>query len=277
MGDGRRAIGRRIKRLRENSGLSRQQVATRLAVDLTAVAAWEAGKYLPREGRRVRLAGLLGIDIASLFAEQQETALANGATLIDTLSELPGLLRELLSEAEHRLRAFRLAAPYSTPANVQEEFRGLVDSRLRAGTLAVERIEIFYDLQRLKEVLSNMLRYRDRPYRVRTACAGVTEVVPGMGGYFFDDTEFLLGAYWAKVPPFQRAGLRLSGEPYKTYFAGYWDEIWGRGTALNGDDGIDVDAVREVAVRLGLEPERWPDFLHEAQALEIGDGLPPLI
>lgn len=277
MGDGRRAIGRRIKRLRENNGLSRQQVSARLSVDLTAVAAWEAGKYLPREGRRVLLAGLLGIDTASLFAEQQDSTPSNGAALVDTLGELPGLLRELLSAAERRLRAFRLAAPYSTPPHIQEEFRALVDSRLRAGTLEVERIEIFYDLKRLKEVLSNMLRYEAQPYRVRTACAGVSEVVPGMGGYCFDDSEFLLGAYWATVPPFHRAGLRLTGEPYKTYFAGYWEEIWGRGTALNGDGGIEMDAVREVAVRLGLEPGQWPDFIRDAQTLEIGDGLPPLI
>ena len=277
MGDGRRAIGRRIKRLRENSGLSRQQVATQLAVDLTAVSAWEAGKYLPREGRRIRLAGLLGIDVASLFAEQQEPAPANGAVLIDTLSELPGLLRELLDSTEERLRAFRLAAPYSTPAHVQEEFRTIVDARLRDGSLAIERIEIFYDLQRLKEVFSNMLRYQGQPYRVRTACAGLKEIVPGMGGYLFDDSEFLIGAYWAQVPPHNRPGLRLTGEPFRTYFSEYWDEIWERGTALNPDGAVDMPAVRDVALQLGLEADRWPYFVDEAHTLEIGDGLPPLI
>lgn len=277
MANGRVAIGRRIKRLRENKGLSRQQVAVHLAVDLTAVAAWEAGKYLPREGRRVRLAGLLGVDVGTLFAEEQDPAPANGATLIDTLGELPGVLRELLQGTQKNLRAFRLAAPYSTPAHVQEEFRRIVDGRLMQGTLAVERVEIFYSLDRLKEVLSNLFRYEGRPYRVKTACAGVKDVVPGMGGYIFDEEEALLGAYWAQVPPHSRPGLRLKGEPFMSYFADYWDEIWSRGTTLGSEDGLELDAVREVAQEMGLANSDWPQFVDDARALKIGDGLPPLI
>lgn len=275
--DGRIAIGRRIKRLRENLGLSRQQVASHLAVDLTAVAAWEAGKYLPREGRRVRLAAMLDIDVASLFAEEQEPAPAAGACIIDTLSELPGVLRELLQGTQTSLRAFRLAAPYTTPAHVQEEFRQIVDQRLRDGTLAVERIEIFYKLERLQEVLSNLFRYEGQPYRVRTACAGVRDVVPGMGGYMFDEDDVLIGAYWAVVPPHGRPGLLLRGEPFRSYFADYWDEIWDRGTVLSNGNGADLDAVRKVALEMGLADGDWPRFVEDARTLEIGDGLPPLI
>ncbi len=277
MGDGRVAIGRRIKRLRENRGLSRQQVASHLEVDLTAVAAWEGGKYLPREGRRVRLAALLNIDVASLFAEEQQPPPTNGAVLIDTLSELPGLLRELLEATEANLKAIRLAAPYTTPAHIQEEFRRIADRRLQDGTIEIERLEIFYDLSRLKEVLSNILRYEGRGYQVKSSCAGISEVVPAMGGYFFDDREFLIGAYWARVPPHNRPGLHLRGEPYRSYFIEYWDEIWDRGTALNPGGKPDIPAVREVALKLGLEEKAWPQFLAEAEAFEVGDGLPPLI
>lgn len=277
MEDGRIAIGRRIKRLREHKGLSRQQIATHLAVDLTAVAAWEAGKYLPREGRRVRLAGLLGTDLGTLFAEEQQPSPGSGAVLVDTLSELPGLLRELLEHTERRLGAFRIAAPYGTPAHVQEEFRRRLDGRLLDGTIEVERIEIFYDLGRLKEIASNILRYEGRPYRVRACCLGVTDVVPGMGGYMFDDDEFLIGGYWAKVPPHARLGLRLSGEPFRTYFADYWSEIWDRGTELNPGGKADLSALRDAAQQLGLDPAAWPQFLEEVRAFDVGDGLPPLI
>lgn len=272
------AIGRRIKRLRENKGLSRQQIATRLAVDQTAVAAWEAGKYLPRAARRVRLAALLGIDPGSLFAEKQDSVpLAGSAALVDTLDELPGLLRDLLKRAEHNLKAFRLASPYSTPAHVQEEFRSHVDTRLRTGSIEIQRIEIFYELGRLKEVLSNIIRYDGRPYAVKSYCAGVKEVVPGMGGYMIDDREILVGAYWTAVPPPRRTGLRLSGEPFRTYFAGYWHESWRRGTLLNPNGARDLSAVREVALRLGLEPSQWRQFVDEAHSLKMDDGLPPLI
>lgn len=277
MPDSRAAIGRRIKRLRENLGLSRQQVAGHLAVDLTAVAAWEAGKYLPRELRRVRLAALLRIDVATLFAEEQDPAVPVAASLVDTLSELPGVLRQLLQDTEKTLRAFRLAAPYTTPAHVQEEFRAIVDQRLMQGSLDVERIEIFYSLERLQEVLSNLIRYEGRPYHVKTTCAGLREVVPGMGGYLFDNDDMVIGGYWTTIPPQNRPGLWLKGEPFKSYFADYWDEIWARGTPLSSTDGADLDAIRQVALDMGLAEADWPQFVDDARNLEIGDGLPPLI
>lgn len=276
MGDGRLAIGRRIKRLRENKGLSRQKVANHLAVDLTAVAAWEAGKYLPREGRRVRLAALLGLDVGTLFAENQEPPPAKSACLVDTLSELPAVLRELVEQTQHSVRGLRIAAPYTTPAHVQEEFRAILDKRLLDGSLEVHRVEIFYDLARLKEAISNILRYEGKAYRIKANCTGVKDVVPGMGGYFFDDREFLVGGYWQKVPPSARPGLRLTGEPYRTYFLDYWDEVWNRGTELNPEGHLDHAAARDVAVQLGLAPKAWPGFVEEARSLEIGDGLPPL-
>lgn len=271
------AIGRRIRRLREAKGLSRQQIAARLAVDLTAVAAWEAGKYLPRIGRRLKLAALLGTDAGTLFAESQDGLPAGGsAALIDTVDELPGLLRELMEHAERDLKAFRLSAPYTTPSYVQEEFRGRLDGRLMAGTIEVQRIEIFYGLNRLKETLSNIIRYDGRPYVVKSYCAGLKEVVPGMGGYIVDDREFLVGAYWT-APPYKRRGLRLSGEPFRTYFTDYWQETWRRGTLLNPHGAKDLSAVREVALKLGLAADDWHKFVDEASRFKMDDDLPPLI
>lgn len=160
---------------------------------------------------------------------------------------------------------------------MQEEFRSHVDARLMTGSIEIQRIEIFYELGRLKEVLSNIIRYDGRPYAVKSYCAGVKEVVPGMGGYMIDDREILVGAYWTAVPPPRRAGLRLSGEPFRTYFAGYWDESWRRGTLLNPDGARDLSAVREVALQLGLEASQWTHFVDEAHSFKVGDGLPPLI
>ena len=278
MEERRLAIGRRIKRLRETQGISRQQVAIHLGVDLTAVAAWEAGKYLPREAKRIRLASFLGIDVASLFAEElSDPAGFGNAVLIDTLGELPVVLRDLANAAKHDLKAFRVAAPYPTNPHVQEEFRRILDTRLKLGTLDVQRIEVIYSLQRLKEILSNIIRYDGLNYQVKCNCLGVKDVVPGMGGYIFDNREFLIGAYWATVPPYTRPGLKLSGEPFHTYFTDYWAEIWPRGIALNKNGAKDLSAVREAALELGLEEARWDEFVEEAHNFDVGDGLPPLI
>ncbi len=278
MGERSHAIGRRIKRLREVRGFSRQDIAVQLKVDLTAVSAWERGDYLPRENRRVRLAAMLGIDVGSLFAERQDGgALGSAATLVDTMGELPGILRDLTGNAQKNLRAFRLSAPYATPAHVQEEFRSVVDRRLLTDSLTVQRVEIFYSLERLKETLANIIRYDGRDYAVKSYCAGISEVVPGMGGYMFDDSEFLVGAYWANIPPYRGLGLKLTGEPFRTYFTHYWGEIWQRGTMLNRKGARDLSAVREVAVQLGLDASDWTKFVAEAQAFQLADGLPPLI
>jgi len=278
MGERRVAIGRRIKRLRETQGFSRQQVAFHLGVDLTAVAAWEGGKYLPREGKRIRLASYLGLDVASLFAEDlQDPASVGSAALVDTLGELPVVLRDLANAAHRDLKAFRVAAPYATTAHVQEEFRRILDTRLKLGTLEVQRIEVIYTLARLKEILSNIIRYDGLPYQVKCNCVGVKDVVPGMGGYIFDNREFLIGAYWATIPPYARPGLKLVGEPFRTYFSDYWSEIWPRGTHLNKKGARDLSAVREAALQLGLDAERWDEFVDEARNFDVGDGLPPLV
>ncbi len=273
-----RTIGARIKRLRETRGLSRGEVAAQLQVDVTAVAAWETAKYLARVRNREQLARVLGVDLETLFtgdADRDSPPIT--ATLIDTMEHMPKMLVELTKRARQKLRALRLAAPYTTAAHVQKEWRALVSERLLSGTFEVQRIEIFYNLRRLQETLSNILRYDGRAYWVKSYCPGLAEVVPAMGGYFFDDDEFLLGAYWTGVPPQHRPGLRVSGAPFRTFFQGYWDEIWRRGALLNMSGTHDLSAVRTVALQLGLQPKKWKSFVEEARALTIGDGAPPLI
>ncbi|HEY5072405.1 MAG TPA: helix-turn-helix domain-containing protein [Caulobacteraceae bacterium] len=276
--DPERIVATRIRRLREAKDMSRRELAAALKVDVTALAGWESGKYLPRIGHRGQLASILGTDIKRLFEDAIEPdGDQPGATLFDTIAELEPLLARLIADTRSCLRALRIAAPYSTPAHVQKTFRTTVANRLLTGDIEVHRVEIFYELSRLKEVLSNIIRYDGCRYYVKSYCAGSTEIVPGMGGYFFDDSEFLIGAYWTGVPPHHRPGLRLSGEPFRTYFNDYWNEIWRRGTLLNIRGMHDLTLVRDLAMKMGLPPTDWPRFLREARALDIGDGAPPLV
>jgi transcriptional regulator with XRE-family HTH domain len=271
-------IGNRIKTFRIREGLSRAEVARRIGVDVTAVAGWEAGKYLPRQSHLSTLARLLGTDPAILASERPDRDQhAIQAALIDTITDMPKLLDELLARTQKTLRALRVAQRHSTPAHVQREFRKEISARLLDRTLEVQRVEIFYDLDRLKEVLSNILRYDGFSYHIKSYCPGLKDLAPAMGGYFFDDNEFLIGGYWASVPPHNRPGLRLSGEPFQTYFSRFWDEIWQRGTLLNLRGRHDLSMVRQLAFQLGLDQGKWPEFVESARALDIGDGSPPLI
>ncbi len=257
--------------------MSRKTLAEILKVDSTAVASWELGKYLPRDGHRRSIADALGTEPHLLFSNPSLAAPPPiMASITNTFADLPGLLMELLATSR-QMRALRLAAPYSTPTNVQMDFRESVSDRILAKTLEVQRVEIIYSLDRLKEITSNIFRYDSTSYFVKSYCPGLKEVAPAMGGYFFDDSEFLIGAYWTGIPPHNRPGLRLSGEPFTTYFNAYWEEIWRRGTLLNMKGAHDFSVVRAVALSLGLDEADWSGFLEEARTLELGDGVPPLI
>lgn len=278
MSETKQLVGERIKRLRQFKGWSRQEIANRLHVDVTAVAAWEQGKYLPRDGHRVALAAALATSVESLFLQRQDadsTPLA--AQLVDTMEDLPQLLLGLVERARISVKAIRLSAPYATAAYVQEGFRARLAQRVLDHSIEAMRVEIFYDLTRVKEVLSNIFRYDGCRYYVKAYCSGLKEIVPAMGAYFFDDSEFVLGGYWSGVPPHGKPGLRLSGAPIQSYLTAYWDEIWRRGTLLNLRGPHDLDPLRQIALSLGLEPGNWPNFVEEARWLEIGDGAPPLL
>lgn len=271
------AAGKRLRRLREAKGLSRSDLAKRLNADVTSLSGWESGKRKPRDRTRSLLAHALGTDIESYYMPDDEHGTPIAASLVDTLEDLPDLLMELTERAQQTLRALRLAAPYATTAYVQTKWRNLVNQRLLDGTLEVQRIEIFYNLRRLQEILSNVFRYDGCRYFVKCHCPGIADVVPGVGGYFFDDDEFLLGAYWMSLPPHHRPGLRVSGAPFRIFFQEYWNEIWRRGTALNISGAGDLSAIQSLAFALGLPQAEWDRFVEGAKTLEMADGAPPLV
>jgi len=190
--------------------------------------------------------------------------------------DLPDVLMELTRKAK-LLRAFRLAAPYPTAAYVQTEWRTLVAQRIVSGAMEVQRVEIVYGLPRLQEIVSNIIRYDGLKYAAKVYCSATSDVVPAMGGYMFDNDEFLLGAYWTGLPPTNKPGLRMASEPFATFFSAYWSEIWSRGMPVNLRGKHDLSKVQEIAFELGLDAVRWPEFVEEARTLEIGDGAPPLI
>lgn len=271
-------VGKRMRRLREAKGLSRSNLADALRVNVTSLVGWEGGARLPRDGIRKRLARLLDTSIETLFAGTQGYEAAPlKAVAFDTIAELPDLLTQHTRSAHKLVRALRLAAPYITPAHVQTEWRSLMSERILDGTLEVQRIEVFYDLRRLQEVLSNIIRYDGKRYSVKSHCANIKEIIPAFGAYIFDNDEFFLGAYWTGVPPSNKPSLRLSGLPFQTFFNAYWEEIWRRGTYLNIQGAHDLSAVQELAFKLGLPSDAWEQFVEDARTLEIGDGAPPLI
>ncbi len=270
------AFGDQLRALRKAAGLTRIDIAEKLRVHISSVSGWELGKRLPREAQRNKLAHVLGCSLAQLFPSSEVPQLS-AAAMIDVIRELPGLLIDCTQHCESLLRVIRFAAPYATATNVQVSWRKLISERLREGSLLVQRLEIVYELPRLKELLANIIAYDPQHYQVKIACPGLKQIAPFMGGYIFDNREILLGAYWTQIPPLDQPCIHLTGEPYAMFFNGFWNEIWQREKLINPRGSHDLSAVQELAVALGLPRRRWKAFVAEAEHYEVGDGAPPLI
>lgn len=62
-----RAVGHRIRRLREERGWSQEQLAKRAAIDRSQICRYENGRYLPNAITLVRLADELGVTTDELL------------------------------------------------------------------------------------------------------------------------------------------------------------------------------------------------------------------
>ena len=63
------SIGRNIRRLRRQGGLTQEQVAKKLKVTCQCVSKWENGTSAPDIERLPEIAALFGVSIDELFAE----------------------------------------------------------------------------------------------------------------------------------------------------------------------------------------------------------------
>jgi transcriptional regulator with XRE-family HTH domain len=253
------------------------ELASLMRVDKSAVNKWEADVNQPKDGRLKGLADALGTEIDDLLAiVEPRTAEQADARLIHTYTELPILLTRLAASC-NRVKALRLSAPYATGKNVQTAFRKTIGARIRDGSVEFQRLEIFYGLDRVKEVISNVFLYDGCSYIIKGCAVNVSETLPGIGAYIFDDYKILLGGYWSSIPPDEDTpNLFLEGELFSKFYSKYWAEIWRRYRFLNIKGADDLLGLRAIAIELGLDAAAWQDFVEEARNFSMGDGAPPL-
>lgn len=60
-------MGARIRRLREQLGMTQKQLADALGLNQSAIALWESGKTVPTLQNLYRLADILGCDARDLL------------------------------------------------------------------------------------------------------------------------------------------------------------------------------------------------------------------
>lgn len=60
-------IGLRIKRLRENKNMSREDLASKIGTSLSAVGMYELGERIPRDEYKAKIANIFETSIESIF------------------------------------------------------------------------------------------------------------------------------------------------------------------------------------------------------------------
>lgn len=60
----------KIRELREQSGISKTELARIMEVDLAAVSRWESGAAMPRAAKMPKLADLFGCTIDALYGRE---------------------------------------------------------------------------------------------------------------------------------------------------------------------------------------------------------------
>jgi DNA-binding XRE family transcriptional regulator len=256
--------------------MTRVELAKAIGVDNTALSCWEAGKYMPRDKNRTPLARVLGVEVHDLFdPREDEVELPIRATLLASDEQASALLNDLVKKSRH-VKILRFSYPFATATRYRYEFRQYIAARILDGSLEMLRAEVFYNLDRLKEVLSNIFRFDGYSYWVKGFAITGTDMFPGIDFCWGDQDDCLLSAAWNSVPADDRPRLWLSGKPVSAFVQAYWNEVWHRGQLLNINGVHDLSAVRDLAIRLGLKSDEWTSFLESARRFKMADGAPPM-
>jgi transcriptional regulator with XRE-family HTH domain len=112
------AIGGRIARARKESGLTQEELASRVGVTARSIQGYEAGKVVPYR-HLSRLAEITDRELAWFLESDDAAALAEVATrlvtLVEELAEEARAIREVAERLERLLAAGQPASPSESP------------------------------------------------------------------------------------------------------------------------------------------------------------------
>lgn len=242
-------------------------------MDVSAVASWEAGRYLPRDVHRAALAKLLDVDLTAFLSDDKHARGISAASVHGT--EIGRLLAELIEGCQKQLTILRVSSPFVTRRHQMVEFRQIADRRLLDHSLDVKIIEVFYGVQRLQEVFSNIFRYDGCSYSVKTFIPPTDGVVPGIDTYIFDRSVAVLGSYWPTPITDERPVLQIAGEPLVAFLREHWNGLWRCAISLNPSGARDLSAIQELSPQLGIPESGWREFVEQSKRFSLGDNVPP--
>lgn len=103
-------IGAKIKKLREDSGLSQEQLAERLGKTRSAVSQYESGKIIPRMGVVEDLAAIFSVKKTDIIGDKTEDDLFASIGIAPLSSDEEQLIRWYRSSTHEGKKAINATA-----------------------------------------------------------------------------------------------------------------------------------------------------------------------
>lgn len=101
-------LGPRLRVARERAGLSKQELAQSVGVEVSSIDAWESDQREPRANRLIMLSGLLGVSVSWLLEGRENKRMESAVD--PTLAAIQGeidRLQSLLSEMQTSLHSVK--------------------------------------------------------------------------------------------------------------------------------------------------------------------------
>ena len=273
------AVAQRIRQARLLKGVSRRELSDLLNVDVTAVIAWETGKYLPRDSNRTALARHLGLDLLDLFSETRDEEPFDGFcgkfTSYTEMRRQP--LKDLVRNCRKQIKILRVSYPFVSHIAAEFDYSEMISRRILNDDLEVRCVEIFYNPLRLQQAMANAFRYQDHAYIAKTFSACSKDVFPGIDLFIFDDIEIVMASFWAIESQDERPILQVRGKPFQTFIMEYWNEIWRHAAPLNPNLAVDTNAFRKIAFELEQTEAQWAQMLEDARNPKQDDNVHTLL
>lgn len=268
------AISQQIRQARLIKGISRRELAGLIKVDVTAIIAWESGKYLPRDTHRIALARHLDLNLLNLYSapphnQHLDQLWAKSTSFTQLCRQSFG---EMVRNCKKQIKVLKLSYPYASNNASECDYCESLSRRILADDLEVRCVEIFYSPQRLQQAMANTLRYEGHSYTAKTFAACSKGVFPGIDFFIFDDVEIVMASFWAIEALDERPILHMRGEPFQVFIQEYWNEVWRHAIPLNPNFSTNIGAFRDIARALGQTKSQWERMQKDAYNTQQNSG-----
>ena len=100
------AIGRRLRELRKERGLTQAELARQIGIQQSDLSRMEKGEYRVSLDNLFKILGVFDLDLADFFGEKQETSAQERSPLSRQDMKILHLLRELSPEGRAEVQEF---------------------------------------------------------------------------------------------------------------------------------------------------------------------------